>query len=115
MGKQALDEWTVVAGITDGKIFRRVSRTGKVWGKAISQNVVWHVVKGCCEKAGLQRIAPHDLRRYAESGIMPNRDTKMLSKLRESCRSSVVRRDPCGIIRCASQDTDQAQHSPSVV
>jgi site-specific recombinase XerD len=53
----------VAAGIGDGKIFRRVSRTGKVWGKAISQNVVWYVVKGCCEKAGLERIAPHDLRR----------------------------------------------------
>ena len=61
--KRALDEWTVAAGIRDGKIFRRVSRTGKVWGKAISQNVVWYVVKGCCEKAGLERIAPHDLRR----------------------------------------------------
>jgi len=61
--KQALDQWTTAAGITDGKIFRRVSRTGKAWGKAISQNVVWYVVKGCCEKAGLERIAPHDLRR----------------------------------------------------
>jgi hypothetical protein len=61
--KRALDEWTVAAGIRDGKIFRRVSRTGNVWGKAISQNVVWYVVKGCCEKAGLERIAPHDLRR----------------------------------------------------
>ena len=61
--KQALDQWTAAAGITEGKIFRRVSRTGKVWGKRISQNVVWYVVKGCCEKAGLDRIAPHDLRR----------------------------------------------------
>jgi site-specific recombinase XerD len=61
--KRALDEWTMAAGIRDGRIFRRVSRTGKVWGKAISQNVVWYVVKGCCEKAGLERIAPHDLRR----------------------------------------------------
>ena len=61
--KRALDEWTTAAGITDGKVFRRVSRTGKVWGRGISQNVVWYVVKGCCEKAGLERIAPHDLRR----------------------------------------------------
>ena len=61
--KLALDEWTTVAGITEGKIFRRVSRTGKVWGKGISQNAVWYVVRGCCETAGLERIAPHDLRR----------------------------------------------------
>src|SRR5262249_32872128 len=38
-------------------------RMGKAWGKAISQNVVWYVVKGCCEKAGLDRVEPHDLRR----------------------------------------------------
>ena len=63
MGKQALDEWTVVAGITDGKIFRRVSRTGKVWGKAISQNVVWHVVKEYAKRLGVTKLAPHDLRR----------------------------------------------------
>jgi len=34
-----------------------------VWGKGISQNVVWYVVKNCCERAGLEHIAPHDLRR----------------------------------------------------
>ncbi len=61
--KQALDQWTTAAGVTEGKIFRKVSRTGKVWGRGISQNVVWYVVKGCCERAGLERIAPHDLRR----------------------------------------------------
>jgi integrase len=34
-----------------------------VWGKGISQNAVWYVVKTCCERAGLLHIAPHDLRR----------------------------------------------------
>jgi integrase len=60
--KAALDEWTAAAGITEGRIFRAVAR-GKVWGDGISPNVVWYVVKGCCERAGLQHIAPHDLRR----------------------------------------------------
>ena len=49
-----------------------VARMGKVWGKGIYQNVVWYVVKTCCERAGLEHIAPHDLRRYAASRIMPN-------------------------------------------
>jgi integrase len=61
--KAALDQWTAAAGVTEGKIFRAVARTGKVWGKGISQNVVWYVVKTCCERAGLEHIAPHDLRR----------------------------------------------------
>jgi site-specific recombinase XerD len=61
--KAALDVWIAEAGITAGKIFRAVARTGKVWGKGISQNVVWYVVKTCCERVGLEHIAPHDLRR----------------------------------------------------
>ncbi len=61
--KAALDQWTRAAGVTQGRIFRAVARTGKVWGKGISQNVVWYVVKTCCERVGLERIAPHDLRR----------------------------------------------------
>jgi len=32
-------------------------------GAGISQNVVWYVVKSCCERVGLEHIAPHDLRR----------------------------------------------------
>ena len=61
--KAALDQWTRAARVTDGRIFRAVARAGKVWGKGISQNVVWYVVKTCCERAGLEHIAPHDLRR----------------------------------------------------
>src|SRR5450631_388380 len=61
--KAALDQWTAAAKVTEGRIFRAVARAGKVWGKGISQNVVWYVVKTCCERAGLEHIAPHDLRR----------------------------------------------------
>jgi len=61
--KAALDQWTRAAGVTEGRIFRAVARAGKVWGKGVSQNVVWYVVKTCCERAGLEHIAPHDLRR----------------------------------------------------
>ena len=61
--KAALDQWMVAAGVSEGRIFRAVARTGKTWGRGISQNVVWYVVKTCCERAGLEHIAPHDLRR----------------------------------------------------
>jgi site-specific recombinase XerD len=61
--KAALDQWILAAKVTEGRIFRRVAKAGKVWGKGISQNVVWYVVKTCCERAGLEHIAPHDLRR----------------------------------------------------
>ena len=61
--KAALDQWTVATGVTEGRIFRAVARTDKIWGQGISQNVVWYVVRTCCERAGLENIAPHDLRR----------------------------------------------------
>ncbi len=61
--KAALDQWTRAAGVCEGKIFRAVARRGKVWGSGLSQNVVWYVVKTCCERTGLEHIAPHDLRR----------------------------------------------------
>jgi integrase len=61
--KQALDRWIAAAGTMDGKIFRAVSKRGKIWGKGISQNLVWCVVRNRCKGAGLEHIAPHDLRR----------------------------------------------------
>ena len=61
--KKAVDRWVGAAGITQGKIFRAVTKRGKVWGKGISQNLVWYVVRNCCKVVGLEHIAPHDLRR----------------------------------------------------
>jgi hypothetical protein len=61
--KAALDQWTRAAGVCEGKIFRAVAGRGKVWGSGLSQNVVWYVVRTCSERAGLEHIAPHDLRR----------------------------------------------------
>ncbi|MGC1787824.1 MAG: tyrosine-type recombinase/integrase [Terriglobales bacterium] len=61
--KAALDQWTRAAGVGEGKIFRAVAGRGKVWGRGLSQNVVRYVVRACCQRAGLEHIAPHDLRR----------------------------------------------------
>jgi hypothetical protein len=61
--KQALDDWISATGITKGRIFRAVARGGKIWGSCISENVVWYVVRNCCQRAGLEHIAPRDLRR----------------------------------------------------
>jgi hypothetical protein len=63
--KSAVDQWTRAAGVTEGRIFRAVVRAGKVWGKGLSQNVVWYVVKTCCERAGLEHRAAR--RRHAEA------------------------------------------------
>ena len=61
--KGAVDKWTAAAQVTDGRIFRAVSRHGSTWGRGISENVVWYVVRSCARRLDLEHIAPHDLRR----------------------------------------------------
>ena len=39
----------------------------------MSEKVVWQLLQGYAATAGVPGIAPHDLRRYAECRIMPNR------------------------------------------
>ena len=61
--KEALDRWLIAASIIEGVIFRRVSRTGTVWGPRISEKLVWWIVRHSAQVAGIERLAPHDLRR----------------------------------------------------
>ena len=61
--KGALDRWVIAASISEGAIFRRVSRTGTVWGPRISEKLVWWIVRRRAETAGIEKLAPHDLRR----------------------------------------------------
>lgn len=61
--KGTVDDWLAVGRIGHGKIFRCVCRKGTVWGAAITEKVVWHVVKEYAAKLGVSKLAPHDLRR----------------------------------------------------
>jgi hypothetical protein len=47
----------------NGLIFRCVTHSGTVWGSGISEKVVWWVVRHAAEKAAIEKVAPHDLRR----------------------------------------------------
>jgi site-specific recombinase XerD len=58
-----LNEWTQAAGIDAGKLFRRVSSAGRAWGEAVTEKLVWHVVKEFAANIGVAKLAPHDLRR----------------------------------------------------
>jgi len=61
--KDALDAWLAIAGIENGIIFRCVTKTGSVWGNNLSEKAVWWVVREYAELAGIDHLAPHDLRR----------------------------------------------------
>jgi integrase len=61
--KDAVDHWKTIAKVTSGRIFRAVSRHGTLWGKGISENVIWYVVRRVAERIHLDNFAPHDLLR----------------------------------------------------
>ncbi len=68
--RKEVNDWLVAAAIDRGKLFRRVNKVGKAWGEAITEKAVWHIVKESAKAIGVAKLAPHDLRRYAESLIM---------------------------------------------
>jgi site-specific recombinase XerD len=51
--KNLIDVWLHSAGISNGRIFRRVTRAGTVWGSGLSEKVVWQVVRQYARKAGI--------------------------------------------------------------
>ena len=61
--KRTVDAWLIAASIADGRMFRRVCRTGTTWGNKMTEKVVWHVVKQYAGELGVSKLAPHDLRR----------------------------------------------------
>jgi integrase len=67
-----LDDWLAAAAIDRGRLFRRVNKVGRTWGDGMTVKAVWHIVKESARSIGVAKLAPHDLRRYAESRIMPS-------------------------------------------
>jgi hypothetical protein len=61
--RNELDEWLDAAEINRGRVFRRVSKAGKTWGEGMTEKAVWHIVKEAANRAGVAKLAPHDLRR----------------------------------------------------
>jgi integrase len=61
--KAAVDAWTTAAKITHGPVFRAINKAGHVWGDGMSPKVLWDVVRAAAGRAGIDKLAPHDLRR----------------------------------------------------
>ena len=61
--KEALDRWTEASGIKEGRLFRAINKSGKLWGDGMTPKVLWEIVKQAAAAAGIDKLAPHDLRR----------------------------------------------------
>ena len=61
--KNHVDLWTAAAGVTHGPVFRAINKARRVWGDGMSPKVLWDVVRAGAARAGIDKLAPHDLRR----------------------------------------------------
>jgi integrase len=61
--KTAIDDWKQTNGVTDGTLFRSIDKTGRVWGHGMTPKVLWKIVREAAARAGIEKLAPHDLRR----------------------------------------------------
>ena len=62
--KARIDAWTAAAGISEGPLFRPLTKGGKVQGRGLQdQKAVWRIVVRYARETELGQLAPHDLRR----------------------------------------------------
>lgn len=62
------------AGISNGKLFRRVSKAGRVWGQGVTDKVIWHIVKEFAKKVGIYKLARHTIFGEAVPGCAIRRE-----------------------------------------
>lgn len=65
--KQAIDEWTELAGIESGLVFRAIHKGGHITHESMTPQAIRDVVKYYGTRIGIPELAAHDLRRtYAK-------------------------------------------------
>jgi hypothetical protein len=101
--KSAVDAWTGAAHITDGRIFRAINKAGCVWGDGMSPKVLWDVVRAAAARAGIDTLAPHDLR--------PPVPVSATSRAANSTRSSSSSATSPSRPRSATSDASRSSES----
>ena len=55
--KEAVDSWTVGAGITSGPLLRSINKAGRIGGHGFTPEVIWAIVKANAKSCGLPSVA----------------------------------------------------------
>lgn len=65
--KSAIDEWSEKAGIDSGRVFRPINRGGRLTHESLTDKCIWFILRKYTAGLGMEKLAPHDLRRsYAK-------------------------------------------------
>ena len=85
--KATVDAWSTAAGITEGTVFRSINKSGSVWGNGMTPQVLWEVVKEAASRPGIEKLAPHDLRRTcARLGHLASGELGQIQSLPDTSR-----------------------------
>ncbi len=76
MVKQLLDVWLQCSGVSEGEVFRRISKQGKRQEAGVTANAVWYAVKRCTEPG-----------RYRQSGTP--RSSALVARLCHDCNGEL--------------------------
>jgi hypothetical protein len=58
------------ASISSGRVFRRVNKSGYVWGTGVTEKVAWSVVRECAAKAGIVKLAYRAIYNVTLGGVI---------------------------------------------
>lgn len=61
--KKRIDDWAEASQTATGRVFRSINKNGNVWGNGLTEKVIWNVVKRFAKAVGIEKVAPHDMRR----------------------------------------------------
>ena len=61
--KAAIDEWKAASGVREGALFRSIQQNRPDLGTGMTPKVLWEIVREAASRAGIEKLAPHDLRR----------------------------------------------------
>src|SRR3546814_17367853 len=56
-----ISDWS--SDVCSSDLFRAINKAGRIWGDGMSPKVLWDVVRAAAANAGIEKLAPHDLRR----------------------------------------------------
>ncbi len=49
--------------VSCSRMFRSINKAGRIWENGMTPKVLWEVVRDAAARAGIEKLAPHDLRR----------------------------------------------------
>ncbi len=88
--KQAIDEYLVQSGVTEGIIFRSINKGGRIAGR-MTEQAIYNMVVQYAQNLGFAKVAPHDLRRTSKMAHKGGAGISSVGAITSSCKPNSPR------------------------